>query len=146
MSLGNEEIKKWMKRKKDDIKKDRDRLCGQVVKVPGYRSRGHGFDSRRYWTFWEAVGLERGPFSLVSATEELLGINCNGSCLEIRGCGRGNPYRCPRGTLYPHKLALTSPTSGDRSIGIIRSRTKATVFSLFRMTEINILRKELKRR
>jgi hypothetical protein len=28
--------------------------------------------------------------------------------------------------LYPDKLALTSPTSGGRSIGIIRSRTKAT--------------------
>jgi hypothetical protein len=25
-----------------------DRLCGLVVKVPGYRSRGPGFDSRRY--------------------------------------------------------------------------------------------------
>jgi hypothetical protein len=25
-----------------------DRLCGQVVRVPGYRSRGPGFDSRRY--------------------------------------------------------------------------------------------------
>jgi hypothetical protein len=28
--------------------------------------------------------------------------------------------------LYPQKLALTSPTSGDRSAGIVRSRTKAT--------------------
>jgi hypothetical protein len=25
-----------------------DRLCGLVVRVPGYRFRGHGFDSRRY--------------------------------------------------------------------------------------------------
>jgi hypothetical protein len=31
-----------------------------------------GFDSRRYQTFWEVVGLERGPLSLVSTTEELL--------------------------------------------------------------------------
>jgi hypothetical protein len=31
-----------------------------------------------------------------------------------------------RGTLYPQKLALTSPTSGGRSIGIVRLRTKAT--------------------
>jgi hypothetical protein len=30
-----------------------------------------GFDSRLYQVFWEAVGLERGPFSLVSTTEEL---------------------------------------------------------------------------
>jgi hypothetical protein len=28
--------------------------------------------------------------------------------------------------LYPQKLALTSPTSSDRSVGIVRSRTKAT--------------------
>ena len=28
--------------------------------------------------------------------------------------------------LYPQKLALTSPTGGGRSIGIVRSRTKAT--------------------
>jgi hypothetical protein len=28
--------------------------------------------------------------------------------------------------LYPQKLALTSPTSGGLSVGIVRSRTKAT--------------------
>ena len=28
--------------------------------------------------------------------------------------------------LYPQKLELTSPTSGGRSVGIVRSRTKAT--------------------
>ena len=32
--------------------------------------------------------------------------------------------------LYPQKLALTSPTGGDRSVGIVRVRTKATEFSL----------------
>jgi hypothetical protein len=32
--------------------------------------------------------------------------------------------------LYPQKLALTSPTSGGRSVGIVRLRTKATDFSL----------------
>jgi hypothetical protein len=42
-----------------------DRLCGLVVRVPGYRSRSPGFDSRRYQIFWEVVGLERGPLSLV---------------------------------------------------------------------------------
>jgi hypothetical protein len=31
-----------------------------------------GFDSRRYHIFW-VVGLERGPLSLVSTIEELLG-------------------------------------------------------------------------
>jgi len=32
--------------------------------------------------------------------------------------------------LYPQKLALISPTGGGRSVGIVRSRTKATEFSL----------------
>jgi len=31
--------------------------------------------------------------------------------------------------LYPQKVALTSPTGGGRSFGIVRVRTKATEFS-----------------
>ena len=42
--------------------------------------------------------------------------------------GRGDPLRWPRDTFYPQKLALTSPTGGGRSVGIVRSRTKATEF------------------
>jgi hypothetical protein len=49
-----------------------DRLCGLVVRVPGYRSRGPGSISGAT-RFSEVVGLERGPLSLVSTTEELLG-------------------------------------------------------------------------
>ena len=37
--------------------------------------------------------------------------------------------------LCPQKLALTSPTGGDRSVGIVRSRTKATEFSFSLVTE-----------
>jgi hypothetical protein len=48
------------------------RLCGLVVRVPGYRSRDIGFDSRRYQIFGKAVGLEPVPLSLVRITEELL--------------------------------------------------------------------------
>jgi hypothetical protein len=76
-----------------------------------------GSDSRRYQIFREIVDLERGPLSLVS-----------GSGLENREYGRRDPSRWPRGTLYPQKLALTSPTSGDHSVGIIHSWTKATEF------------------
>ena len=36
--------------------------------------------------------------------------------------------------LYPQKLAVTSPTGGGRSVGIVRVRTKATEFSLMRYT------------
>jgi hypothetical protein len=37
-----------------------------------YRSRGFGFDSRPWQIFSEAVGLERGPLSLMRIIEELL--------------------------------------------------------------------------
>jgi hypothetical protein len=110
--------------------KANDRLCGLVVRVPRYRPRGPGFDSRHYQVFWEVVGVERGPLSLVSATEELLTRKRSGSGLETREYGRGNPLRWPRDTLYPQKLTLTSPTSGGLSVGIVRLRTKFTGFSL----------------
>jgi hypothetical protein len=74
------------------------------------------------------VGQERDPLSLVSTTEELLGRKSSGLGLESREYGRRDPSRWPRGTLHPQKLALTSPTSGGRSVGIVRSRTKNTEF------------------
>jgi hypothetical protein len=39
------------------------------------------------------VGLERGPLSLVSSTEELLGRISSGSGLESREYGRKDPSR-----------------------------------------------------
>jgi hypothetical protein len=89
-----------------------------------------GFDSRHYHILWEVVGLERGPPSLVSTTEELLEIKSSGSGLENREYGRRDSSRWSRGTLYPQKLAQNSLTSGGRSVGIVRSRTQATEFSL----------------
>jgi hypothetical protein len=47
-----------------------DRLCGLVVRVLGYRSGGPG--SIPGTNKKKVVGLERGPLSLVSTTEELL--------------------------------------------------------------------------
>jgi hypothetical protein len=105
-----------------------DCLCGLVVRFPGYRSRVPGFHSRRYQISWEVEGLERSPLSLLSTTEELLGRNSGGSGLENREYGRGDPLRWPRDILYPQKMALTSPTCGGRSVGIVRLRTKATEF------------------
>jgi hypothetical protein len=89
-------------------------------------------DSRRYQIFW-VVSLERGPPSLVSAIEELIGIKTSSFGLERREYGGRDPSRWPLGTLYPQKLALTSPTSCGRSVGIVRSWTQATefVFSKF---------------
>jgi hypothetical protein len=48
------------------------RLCGLVVRVLGYRSGGPG--SITGITRKRVMGLERGPLSLVSTTEELLDI------------------------------------------------------------------------
>jgi hypothetical protein len=45
------------------LRHDRDRLCGLVVRRPGCRPRGPGFDSRQYQIFCIVVGLERGPLS-----------------------------------------------------------------------------------
>jgi hypothetical protein len=57
--------------------RERERLCGLLVRVLGYRSGGPGSipgttrfsEKKRKKT---VVGLERGPLSLVSTTEELL--------------------------------------------------------------------------
>jgi hypothetical protein len=48
----------------------KDRLCGLVVRVLGYRSGGPG--SIPGITKKKVVGLERGPLSLVSTTQGLL--------------------------------------------------------------------------
>jgi hypothetical protein len=68
------------------------------------------------------VRLGRGPLSLVSTIEELLGRKSSGSGLEIREYDCREPSRSSRGI-------LTSPTSGGRSVGIVRSRTQATDIS-----------------
>jgi hypothetical protein len=121
-----------------------DRFSGLVVRVPDYRPRSPGFDSRRYKTFWEVMGLERGPLSLVSTIEELPGRNISDSGLENREYGRGNPLRWPRDTLYLQKLTLTSPTCSGRLDGIVRLRTKTTEFFVFckydgRTTSLEVL-------
>jgi hypothetical protein len=77
----------------------------------------------------EAPGLERGPLRLERKTEELLEGKVAPPVYKTEINDRGNPLRWPRDTLYPQKLALTSPTSGGRSVGIVRSRIKATEFS-----------------
>jgi hypothetical protein len=76
---------------------------------------------------------------LVSTTEELHERKSRGSCLENREYDRRDPSRWPRATPYPQKLALTSPTSGGRSVGIVRSQTQATEFSFPPPHKINLL-------
>jgi hypothetical protein len=43
----------------------------------------------------------------------------------------GDPLRRPRYALYLQKLELTSPTSSDCSVGIVRLQTNATEFVFF---------------
>jgi hypothetical protein len=85
------------------------------------------------------VSLERGPFDLVSTIEELLWRNSSGSGLENRDDGRGAPLRWPRDTLYPQKLALISPTSGGRSVDIVRLRTKATEEAVMCISDVGVI-------
>jgi hypothetical protein len=96
-------------------------LCYSFIKEsaniwPPLWSSGHSswlqiqrsrFDSRRYQIFWEVVGLERRPLSLVTITAELL---------ESK-------------VAVPGLENLTSPTSGGRSIDVFRLRTKVAEFT-----------------
>jgi hypothetical protein len=56
----------------DDYINTIDRLCGLVVRVLGYRSGGPGSIPSTTRKKKRVVGLEWGPLSLVSTTEELL--------------------------------------------------------------------------
>jgi hypothetical protein len=80
-----------------------------------------GFNSRHYQIFWEVVGPKRGPLSLMGAIQER--IQSRKSRLQPWGICADYPI-----PLYPQKLALTSLSSGGRSIGIVPSWTQATEF------------------
>jgi hypothetical protein len=104
-----------------------DRLCGLVVRVLGYRSGGPG----------SIPGTTRKKKSGTGSTQ-LHEYNwgatwqkSSGFCLENREYGRRDPSCWPRGTLYPQKLAVTSPTSGGRSVGIVHLRTQTMEFFMY---------------
>jgi hypothetical protein len=64
----------------------------------------------------------------VSTIEELLGRNSSGSGLGSWEYGRRDPWADH--ATPSAKFGITSPTSGGRSAGIVRSQTKVTEFSL----------------
>jgi hypothetical protein len=70
--------------------------------------------------FWVAVGLERGPLSLVNNLRSYLEETVAAPGLENRSYDMRDSLRWPRYTRYPLRLALASLTGGDRSIGIVR--------------------------
>jgi hypothetical protein len=77
------------------------------------------------------VGLERGPLSLVSTTEELLDRKVAAPVWKTENTAVGIRHAEHVAPLYPQKLVITSPTGDGRSVVIVRSRTQTMEFSLF---------------
>jgi hypothetical protein len=86
-----------------------------------------GFDSQLHQIFWEVVGLERGPLSLVSTTEKLLDRKVAAPVYKSDNTAVGIRH-ADHVALYQQRLALSSPSSGGGSIGIVLSRTQAMEF------------------
>jgi hypothetical protein len=103
-----------------------DRLCGLMVRVLGYRSGGPG--SIPGTTRKQSSGSGTGSTQPREYSWGATWKKSSGSSLENREYGRRDPSRWARGTLYPQKLAITSPTSGGRSVGIVRSRAQTMEF------------------
>jgi hypothetical protein len=78
----------------------------------------------------KAVGLERGPLSLVSTTEELLDRKVAAPVYTIENTAVGIRHADHVAPSIRKKLAITSPTSGGRFVAIVRSRTQTMEFSL----------------
>jgi hypothetical protein len=74
------------------------------------------FDSRRYQIFWEVVGHERSPLSLVSTTEELLERKSRGWGLKNQEYGGRDLSRWPRDTFLSANVG-TNLANKRRSLG-----------------------------
>jgi CTP synthase (UTP-ammonia lyase) len=74
------------------------------------------------------VGLERGSLSLVSTTEELLDRKVAATVYKTENTAVGIRHAYHVAPSIRKKLAITSPTSGYRSVGIVRSRTQTMEF------------------
>jgi hypothetical protein len=76
------------------------------------------------------VGLERGPLSLVSTTAELLDRKVAAPVYKIENTAVGNRHADHVAPSIRKTLAITSPKSGGRSVGIVRSRIQTVEFFL----------------
>ena len=104
--------------------------------IYSYRYRGPGFDSRHCQIFLSSSGSETGSTQPREPPE----VNWGATWIKKSSGSRSRKQSLTAvGTccadhatpLYPQKLALTSPTGGGRSVGIVRSRTKATEFFMY---------------
>jgi hypothetical protein len=101
-----------------------------VVRVLGYRSGGPGSNPGTIRKK-KALGVERGPLSLVSTTEELLDRKVAAPVWKIENTAVGIRHADHVAPLSAKKLAITSSTSGGCSVGIVRSRTQTMEFFFF---------------
>jgi hypothetical protein len=100
-----------------------DRLCGLVVRVPGYRSRGSGSIPECYQKQWVWNGVHSASAQLRSYLKEKVAAPVYKTENTAKGIRRAD-----HDTLHPQALALTSPSGAGRSV---RSRTKATELLLY---------------
>jgi hypothetical protein len=76
------------------------------------------------------MDVERDPLSLVSTTEELLDRKVAAPVQETENTAVGIRYDDHVAHYLLKKLAITSPTRGGRSVGLVSSRTQNMKFSL----------------
>jgi hypothetical protein len=103
-----------------------DCLCGLVVRVLGYRSGGLGSipgTTRKK----KVVGLEQGPLSLVSTTEELLDRKVATPVKKTENTAIGI---CHADHVAPSIRNSWQSLCGH-SVGIVRSRTQTTEFFFY---------------
>jgi hypothetical protein len=100
-----------------------------AIQRPPLWSSGQNFwlQIQRSWVPFPAFpdllrssGLERNPHSLVRTTEELLGRYSSGSGQENRDYRLGGSIALTTQHPLSAKVGTTSPTSGGRSVGIVR--------------------------
>jgi hypothetical protein len=75
------------------------------------------------------MDLERGPHSLVSTTEELLDRKVAAPVWKTENTAVGIRHTDHVAPSVRKTLAVTSPTSGGRSVGIVRSRNQTMELS-----------------
>jgi hypothetical protein len=78
----------------------------------------------------KVVGLKRGTLSLVSTTEELLDRKVAAPVYKTENTAVVIGHADHMAPSIRKKLAITSPTSGGRSVGIVLLRTQTMEFGL----------------